>query len=62
MLCLSDESRSDVSAGHSNLGLDIRATKDLQGGRPTTNMKKGLLCRTSCDEKNREITHMMMTQ
>ena len=24
-------------------------------GRPTTNMKKGWLCRTSYDEKNREI-------
>ena len=61
MLCLSDESRSNVSAGHSNLGLDIRATKDLQGGRPTTSMRKGWLCRTSYDEKNHEIAHMMMT-
>ena len=25
-------------------------------GRPTTNMKKGWLYRTSCDEKNEEIT------
>ena len=62
MLYLSDESRSDVSAGHSDLESDIRATKDLQGGRPTTSMKKGWLCRTSCDEKNHEIAHMMMTQ
>ena len=62
MLCLSNESRSDVSAGHSDLGLDIRATKDLQGGRPTTSMKKGWLYRTSSDEKNHEIAHMMMTQ
>ena len=23
--------------------------------RPTTNMKNGCLCRTSCDEKNEEI-------
>ena len=23
--------------------------------RPTTSMKKGWLCRTSCDEKNEEI-------
>ena len=61
MLCLSDVSRPDVSASHSDLGLDIRATKDLQGGRPTTSMKKGWLCRTSCDEKNHEIAHMMMT-
>ena len=30
--------------------------------RPTTNMRKGWLCRTSCDEKNREITPVMMTQ
>ena len=59
MLCLSDKSRSDVSVGHSDLGL--RAIKDLQGGRPTTSMKKGWLYRTSCDEKNHEIAHMMMT-
>ena len=62
MLCLSDESRLDVSVGHSDLGSDIRATKDLQGGRPTTSMKKGWLCRTSCDEKNHEIEPMMLTQ
>ena len=24
--------------------------------RPTTSMKKGWLCRTSCDKKNEEIT------
>ena len=30
--------------------------------RPTTNMEKGWLCRNSYDEKNHEITHMMMTQ
>ena len=29
--------------------------EDLQKGRPTTNMKKGWLCRTSYDEKNEEI-------
>ena len=29
-------------------------------GRPTTSMKKDWLCRTSCDEKNREITPTMM--
>ena len=62
MLFLFDKSRLDVSAGHSDLGSDIRATKDLQGGKPTTNMKVGWLCRTSCDEKNHEIAHMMMTQ
>ena len=62
MMCLSDESRSDVSASHSNLGSDIRATKDLQGGRPTTSMKKGWLYRTFYDKKNHEIAHMMMTQ
>ena len=61
MMCLSDESRSDVSAGHFDLGSDIRATKDIQGGRHTTNMKKGWFYRTSCDEKNHEIAHMMMT-
>ena len=43
MLCLSDDSRLDVSVGHFDLGSDIRATKDLQGGRPTTSMKKGWL-------------------
>ena len=62
MLYFFDESSSDVSVSHSDLGLDIRATKDLQGGMPTTNMKKGWLCRTSCDEKNHEISLMMMTQ
>ena len=51
---------SNVSAGHSDLGSDIRATKDLQGGRPTNSMKKGWLCKTSCDEKNHEIAHMMI--
>ena len=50
-----------MSAGHSDLGLDIRATEDLHGGRPTTSMKKGWLCRTSSDEKNHEIEHMMLT-
>ena len=30
--------------------------------RPTTSMKKGWLYRTSCDEKNHEIAHMMMTR
>ena len=61
MLCLSDESRLDMSAGHSDLGSDIRATKDLQGGRPTTSMRKGWLCRTSYDVKNHEMAHIMMT-
>ena len=41
---------------------DVRATKDLQGGRHTPNMKEGWLCRTSYDEKNHEIAHMMMTR
>ena len=68
MLCLSDMmldvflSWSDVSAGHSDLGSDIRATEDLQVGRPTISMKNGWICRNSCDKKNHEITHMMMTQ
>ena len=39
---------------------DMRATKDLRGGRNTTSMKKGWLYRTSYDEKNHEITPMMM--
>ena len=30
--------------------------------RPTTSMKEGWLCRTSCDEKNHEVEPMMMTQ
>ena len=30
--------------------------------RPTTSMKEGWLCRTSYDEKNHEIAHMMMTR
>ena len=29
-------------------------------GRPTTNMKKGWLCRTSCDKKNHEIAPVMI--
>ena len=29
--------------------------KTYMKARPTTNMKKGWLCRTSYDEKNREI-------
>ena len=29
--------------------------KTYMEARPTTNMKKGWLCRTSCDEKNEEI-------
>ena len=40
---------------------DVRATKDLRGGRHTPSMKEGWLCRTSCDEKNHEIAHMMVT-
>ena len=39
---------------------DIRATKDLLGGRHTPSIKDGRLYRTSCDEKNHEIAHMMM--
>ena len=49
-----------MSASHSNLSSDIRVTKDLQGGRPTTSMKKGWLCRNSCDEKNHEIAPGMI--
>ena len=30
--------------------------------RPTPNMKKGWLCRTSCDKKNHEIAPMVMIQ
>ena len=30
--------------------------------RPTTNMKKGCLYRTSYDENNQEIAHVMMIQ
>ena len=56
------ESRSYVSAGNSDLGSDIRDTKYLQGGRPTTSMKKGWFCRTSYDKKNQEIAPVMMTQ
>ena len=29
--------------------------------RPTTSMKRGWLCRTSCDEKNHEIASMMIS-
>ena len=41
---------------------DVRATKDLRGGRNTPKMKEGWLCRTSYDEENHEIAHMMMTR
>ena len=41
---------------------DVRATKDLQGVRHTPSMKEGCLYRTSYDEKNHEIAHMMMTR
>ena len=41
---------------------DLRATKDQQGGMHTPSMKEGWLCRTSYDEKNHEIAHMMMTR
>ena len=30
--------------------------------RPTTSMKKGWLCRTSCDEKNHEIAPVVLIQ
>ena len=41
---------------------DIRATKDLRGGKHTPNMNEGWIYRTSYDEKNHEIAHMMMTR
>ena len=34
--------------------------EDLHEGRPTTNMKKGSLCRTSYDKKNHEIAPVMI--
>ena len=40
---------------------DVRATKDLRGGRHTPSMKEDWLYRTSFDKKNHGITHMMMT-
>ena len=36
--------------------------KTYMEARPTTSMKNGWLCRTSYDEKNREIAPVMMTQ
>ena len=36
--------------------------KTYMEARPTTNMRKGWLCRNSCDEKNQEIAPMMMIQ
>ena len=36
--------------------------KTYMDARPTTSMKNGWLCRTSCDEKNWEIAPVMMTQ
>ena len=34
--------------------------KTYMEARPTTSMKKGWFCRTSCDEKNHEISLVMM--
>ena len=34
--------------------------KTYMEARPTTSMKKGWLCRTSCDEKNHEIAPVMI--
>ena len=53
---------SDVSDGHSDLGSDMSTKKTYMEARPTTNMKKGWLCRTSYHEKNHEIAPMMMTK
>ena len=39
---------------------DISVEEDLHGDRPTTSMKKGWLCRNSYDEKNHEITPVMI--
>ena len=39
---------------------DVRDTKDLREGRHTPNMKEGWIYRTSYDEKNHEIAHMMV--
>ena len=40
---------------------DVRDTKYLWGSRNTPSMKEGWICRTSYDEKNHNIAHMMMT-
>ena len=37
-------------------GLLVEMMKTYMEARPTANMKKGWLYRTSCDEKNEEIT------
>ena len=56
-------SRSDVRATAILMSrLDVRDTKYVQGGRHTPIMKEGWLCRTSYDEKNHDIAHMMMTR
>ena len=56
-------SRSDVRATSILMSrLDIRATKDLRGGRHTPSLKEGWVYRNSYDKKNHEIAHMMMTR
>ena len=49
-------------AGHSDLGSDISDEEYLPGGQAYNQHEKGWVCRTSCDEKNHEIAHMMMTR
>ena len=56
-------SRSDVSVGRAFLmsRSDVSAgQKTYMEARPTTNMKKGWLYRTSCDEKNHDTTPVMI--
>ena len=43
-------------------GLLAEMMKTYIEAKPTSSMKKGWLCRTSYDKKNREIAPMMMTQ
>ena len=47
-------------ASHYDLGSDKCWKKTYMEARPTTNMKKVWLCRTSCDEKNHEIAPVMI--
>ena len=67
-MCLSDMvldvflSWSDVIAGHSDLGPNISVKKTYMEARPTTSMKKGWLCITSCDKKNHEIAPVILIQ
>ena len=48
-------------ASHGQMSM-LKKKKTYMEAMPTTSMKRGWLCRTSCDEKNHEIAPVMLTQ